>query len=58
MTNQVFVASQTLQSSHDVETKYYLVFPGDGEAAVLQLLGRKVCQDVGYVSGGIRSGGE
>ena len=57
MTDQVFVTSQTLQSNH-VETKYYLVFPGDGEAAVLQLLGRKVCQDVGYISGSIRSGGE
>jgi hypothetical protein len=53
----VFVASQPLLPSR-VETRYYLVVPGDGEAAVLQLLGRKVRQDIGYISGGIGSGGE
>ena len=36
----------------------YLIVPGDGEAAVLQLLGRKVRQDIGYISCGIGSGGE
>jgi hypothetical protein len=54
----VFVASQTLVLPSQIETRYYLVVPGDGEAVVLQLLGRKVRQDIGYISGGIGSGGE
>ena len=41
-----------------VETKCYLVIAGDGETAVLQLLGRKVRQDICYISGGIGSGRE
>jgi hypothetical protein len=53
----VFVVSQTLLPSH-VGTRHYLDVPGDGEAAVLQLLGRKVRQDVGYVSSGIGPRGE
>ena len=35
-----------------------LVFSGDGECTVLQLVGREMRQDVGNVSGNIRSGGE
>jgi hypothetical protein len=54
----VFVASQPLVLPSHVETRHYLVVPGDGEAAVLQLLGRKVRQDIGYISGGIGPGGE
>jgi len=36
---------------------YYLVVPSDAETAVLQLFGRKVGQDTGYISGGIEPGG-
>jgi hypothetical protein len=41
-----------------VETRRYLVVSGDSEAAVLQLLCRKVRQDIGYISCGIGSRGE
>ena len=53
----MFVASQTLLLSH-VETRYHLVVPSDGEAAVLQLPGRKVRQGIAYIAGGIGPGGE
>jgi hypothetical protein len=43
---------------HYRTTWHYLVVPSDGEGTVLQLIGRKVRQDIGNISRNIGSGGE
>ncbi len=54
------VISQTLLPSHAgiPQVGRYLIVTSDGEGTVVQLFGRKVRQDIGYISRNIGSGGE
>ena len=41
-----------------LQVRRYLVVTADGKGTVLQLVGRKVRQDIGNISGSIRSAGK
>ena len=44
--------------SQNVKLERYLIVPRDGKGTVLQLLGWKMGQDIGNISGNVSSGGE
>ena len=46
------------QNGARCQVKIYLIVRSNGEGAVFQLFGWKMCQDIGNISGNIGSGGE
>ena len=53
-----FATSQTLSELESCKRRRHLMVCSDGKRTVLQMLGWKMCQDIGNVSGYVGPGGE